>query len=65
MHFEGHFKTLAESEEAHSPVKSSQYIYTGGQLLATSLCVDSGNHWQYADKRTVEGGNTRENNIIR
>lgn len=30
-------------------------LYIGGQLLATSWCMASGNHWQYADNRTVGG----------
>lgn len=46
-----------------SPVKSLLHclscldagFYRGGQLLATSWCTDSGNHWQYAVSRTGGG----------
>lgn len=35
---------------------SGEILYIGGQPLATSSCVASGNHWQYADNKTARGG---------
>lgn len=33
---------------------SSVSLHVGGQLLATSWCMASGNHWQYADNKTAQ-----------
>lgn len=41
---------------------SGEILYIGGQPLATSSCVASGNHWQYADNKTA-GGEKEKNKI--
>lgn len=40
--------------EQNSKFASSKSVnQTGGQLLESSWCMDSGNHWQYADNKTA------------